>query len=164
MATLKLSESRSVPSDETGKALSQAPLSLCAVASNLALHTWSATRNMFSQFLSTIGRSQAFWQLGSSGKGAPPLAPLQDSTAYASSLVSAMLILERIVSTNSPTEFMEARKECSAISSALLQPRPPKFTGNPACLHTSPSNDTLVTLPREPKRALSKICNSSLHK
>ena len=35
-------------------------LSLCAVASYLALHTWSASRNMFSQFLSTIGWSQAF--------------------------------------------------------------------------------------------------------
>ena len=56
MATLKLSESRSVPSDETGKALSQAPLSFCAVPSNLALDAWSATRNMFSQFLSTIRR------------------------------------------------------------------------------------------------------------
>ena len=83
MATLKLSESRSVPSDETGKALSQAPLSFCAVANNLTLDTWSATRNMFSQYLSTMGRSQAFWRLGSSGKGGPPLALLQDSTASA---------------------------------------------------------------------------------
>ena len=130
MATLKLSESRSVPSDETplepnpgvwrGLVLRQTPLSLYAVASNLALDTWSATRNMFSQFLSTIGRSQVFWRLESSGKGTPPLALLQDSTASASSLVSAMLILESIVSTNSPTEFIEARKEGSAISSALL--------------------------------------------
>ena len=116
------------------------------------------------QFLSTTGRSYAFWRLGSSGMGASPLAPLQDSTASASSLVSAVLILERIVSTNSPTEFIEARKEGSAISSALLQPKPPKFTGNSACLHTSPSNDMLSTFPRESKRALSKMRNSSLHK
>ena len=88
-----------------------------------------------------------FDNLSPSGLG--PLAPLQDSTASASSLVSAMLILERIVSTNSPTEFIEARKEGSAISSALLQPRQTKFSGNPACLHTSPSNGTLATLPRE---------------
>ena len=68
-----------------------------------------------------------------------------------------MLVLERKVSTNSITEFIEVRKEGSAISAALLQPRLSKFTGNPACLHTSPSNDTLATLPKESKRALLKI-------
>ena len=92
------------------------------------------------------------------------ISPLQDSTTSASSLVSAMLILERIVSTNSPTEFIEARIEGNAISSALLHPRPPKFSGNPVCLHTFPSNDTLATLPRERKRALSKMRNSSIYK
>ena len=44
-------------------------------------------------------RESTFWRLKSSGKEASPLAPVQDSTASASSLVSAMLILERIVST-----------------------------------------------------------------
>ena len=77
----------------------------------------------------------------------------QDSTASASSLVSAMLILERIVSTNSLTEFIEARKEGSVISSALLQARPSKFTGNLAYLHTSPSSDTLAPFPRELKKS-----------
>ena len=125
MSTLKLSGSSSVPRDETGKPLSQAPISFCAEVINLDLDTCSASRSILSQFFLTIGRSQAFWRLGSSGKEAPPLALLQDSTASASSLVSAMLILERIVSTYSPTEFIEARKEGSAISSALLQPRPP---------------------------------------
>ena len=48
-----------------------------------------------------------------------------------------MLILERIVSTNSPTKFIEAMKEGRAISPALLHPRPLKLTGNPACFHTS---------------------------
>ena len=62
-----------------------------------------------------------------------------------------MLILERIVTTNSLTKFIEARKESSVISPALLHPRPPKFTGNLACLHTSLSNDMLATLPREQK-------------
>ena len=152
MATLKLSGSSSVPSDETGKALSQAPLSFCAVAINLALDTWSASSSILSQFYLTVGRSQPFWRLGSSFKEASPQALLQDSTASASSLVSAMLILERIVSTNSPTEFTEAMKEGRAISPALLHLRPPKLTGNPACLHTSPSNDTLATLPRESKK------------
>ena len=84
MATLKLSGSSSVPSDETGKALSQAPHSFCAVAINLALVTWSASNSILSQFFLTMGRSQTFWRFGSSGKEAPPLAPLQDSTASAS--------------------------------------------------------------------------------
>ena len=53
------------------------------------------------------------------------------------------------VSTNSRTEFKEARKEGRGISHVFLQPRPPKLTGNPACLHTSPSNDTLATLLKE---------------
>ena len=164
MATLKLSWSSSVPSDETGKTLSQAPLSFRAVASNLVLDTWSSSSSILSQLFLAIGRSQAFWSLGSSGKEAPPLAPLQDSTASASSLVSTMLILERIVSTNSPTEFIEAIKEGRAISPALLHPRPPKLTGHPACLYTSSFNDTLATLSTESKRALSKTLNSSPHK
>ena len=63
MATLKLSESSSVPSDKTDKGLSQAPLSFCDVASNLPLDTWSTSRNKSSQFLLTIIRSQAFWRL-----------------------------------------------------------------------------------------------------
>ena len=74
-----------------------------------------------------------------------------------------MLILERIVSSYSPTEFIEAGKEGRAIS-PVLQPRPPELTSNPACLHTSPSNDKLANLPKESKRALSKMRNSSLHK
>ena len=109
-------ESSSVPSDESGKALRKAPLSFCSVAINLAIDTWSATNNILSQFFLTIGRSQDFWRLRSSGKEAPPLAPLQDSTASVSSLVSAMLILERIVSTNSPTELIESSKEGRVIS------------------------------------------------
>ena len=44
-------------------------------------------------------------------------------------------------------------KEGSAISNALLQLRPPKLTGNQACLHRSPSNNTLATLPRESIRS-----------
>ena len=91
MATLKHSESSRVTNNETGKAFSQTPLPFCVVASNLALVTWSASRNILSQFSLTIGRSQSFWSLGSSGKEAPPLAPFQDSTASASSLVFAML-------------------------------------------------------------------------
>ena len=85
------------------------------------------------------------------GQGCTTIDPIQDSTASASSLVSAMLILERIISTNSPKEFIEARKEGRAISPALLQPRPLKFTGNPTYLHTFPSN---TTLPRESKRVV----------
>ena len=73
----------------------------------------------------------------------------------------AMLVLQRIVSTNAPSEFIEARKEGRAISPAFLQPS--ILTGNPACLYASPSNDTLATLPRESKRALSKMRNSSPH-
>ena len=96
MATLKLSGSIRVPKEETGKSLSQGPLSFCAVAINLALVTWSASRSILSQFF-LIGMSQDFWRLESSGKKAPPLALLQD---FASLLVSAMLILETIVSTN----------------------------------------------------------------
>ena len=76
MATLKLSGSSSVPSDETGKALRQAPLSFCAVAINLALDIWSASSSILFQFFLTIGRSQAFWRPGSSGNEPPPLAPL----------------------------------------------------------------------------------------
>ena len=72
------------------------------------------------------------------------------------SLVFAMLILERIDSSNSTTEFIEARKEGGAISPALLQPIPLKLTGNPACLHTFHSNNTLASLPRESKRALGR--------
>ena len=41
---------QSVPSDETGKALSQAPLSFCAVASNLDIDTWSDSRTYFPNF------------------------------------------------------------------------------------------------------------------
>ena len=73
MATLKLSGSSSIPNHETGKALSQALLSFCAVAINLALDTWSASSSILSQFFLTIGRSQAFWRLGLSGKEAPPV-------------------------------------------------------------------------------------------
>ena len=58
METLKLSEPSSVLSDETGKALSQAPLSFCAVASNLALDTWSASINVFSQPLNLVTISE----------------------------------------------------------------------------------------------------------
>ena len=116
---------------KTLQLLSQAPLSFCAVAINLALDTWSAFNNILSQFLLTIGKSQAFWRFRSSGKEAPPLAPLQDSTASASSLMSALLILERIVTTNSPTELIEVMKEGRAIYPALLHPRPPKLTGKP---------------------------------
>ena len=39
MATLKLTNSSSVPCDETGKALSQVPLSFSAVSINLAVDT-----------------------------------------------------------------------------------------------------------------------------
>ena len=49
--TKDLTESSSVQSDETGKALSQASLPFCALASNLALDTWSASRNIVSKFL-----------------------------------------------------------------------------------------------------------------
>ena len=133
MATLKLSGSSSVPSNETGKILSKAPLSFCAVAIILALDTWSSSSSILSQLFLIIGRFQAFWRFGSSGKEAQPKGPLQDCTASASSLVSAMLILERKFSTNSPTEFKEAMKEGMAISPALLHPRPPKLAGNPAC-------------------------------
>ena len=50
MGTIKLSEFSSVPSYRTGKALGQAPLSFCTVASNLALDTWSVSRNYFPNF------------------------------------------------------------------------------------------------------------------
>ena len=53
-------------------------------------------------------------------------------------------------------------KEGRAISPALLHPRPPKLTGNPACLHTSPSNVTLATLPRESKEPCRRR-STSLH-
>ena len=77
MTTLKLFESSSVPSDETGKALSQAPLSFYALANNQALDSRSNTRNMFSPiplnnrkvpgFLST----RVIWQ-GSTTTSPPP--------------------------------------------------------------------------------------------
>ena len=64
------------------QSLSQAPLSFCAVAINLALDTWSAFNNILSQFLLTIGRFQAFWRFRSSGKEAPPLARYGDTYQY----------------------------------------------------------------------------------
>ena len=104
MVTLKLIDSSSVPSDETGKALSQALQHSFAApwpVIYLDKDTWSASRNILSKYLLAIGRSQAFWYLGSTGKEAPPLASIQDSTASASPLVSTILVLETIIS-NSP--------------------------------------------------------------
>ena len=77
-----------------------------------SIGSWSESRNILSQFLSTIGRSQLgllmsrIIKQGNTTTRRPP----PDSTASASSLVSAMLVYERIVSTNSPTDFIEARK------------------------------------------------------
>ena len=106
MVTLKLSES-----------IEPSPLSFCAVASNLAVDSWSASRNIISQFLLTVGRflclltSRVIGQ-GSTTNRSPPRLDI---------LCKFVSVLERIVSTNSPTQFIEARKEGRAIYPALLQ-------------------------------------------
>ena len=73
-------------------------LSLCRGQQSGSTHLICHTQHVFPISLNNrkvpgFLTTRVIWQ----GSGAPPLAPLQDSTASASSLVSAMLILERIV-------------------------------------------------------------------
>ena len=79
-----------------------------------------------------------------------------------------MLILERIVSTNSPTEFIEARKEGRVISPTLLQPRSynqdPRNSLGTLVVYTHPPLATRLPLSLEnQKEPLLKMRNSTLH-
>ena len=60
-----------------------------------------------------------------------------------------MLILERIVSTNSPTEFIEARKEGRAIYPHSYNQDRQNLLGTQSVYTYPPSNYTLVILPSE---------------
>ena len=79
-------------------------------------------------------------------------------TASSSSLVIAMLILERIVSTSSSIEFMEAREEGRRYLLHSYNQEGKKLTGKPACWYVR------IIFPFLPKKSKITLSNTSLHK
>ena len=137
----KLSESRSVPSDETGKALSQAPLSLCVSGSrNLLCHTQhvfpiSLKNRKVPVFLTT----RVIWE-GSTTTSPPPRLHILCkfvSVCYVNSKKNSAHQLAHRVHRG------KERRQCGIF--CFPTAKTTKFTGKPTCLYTSSSNDTLDT-------------------
>ena len=131
--SLKLSESRSIPSDETGKALTQAPLSLslslCRGQQSDSTHLVCHTQQVFPiplnnrkvpGFLST----RVIWQGSITTSPFPRLHGLCKfvSVRYVNSRKNSFHQLAHRVHRG------KERMQCD-ISSALLQPRPPNSVG-----------------------------------